>query len=205
MPGCDGATCRFAQGWRCIQPGSPGVYDIEGPVPIPGPDGTVLTVDGIRQGWGAVPRGGQAVQCWCANGAGTYANESTGCVAEVCPYPSRCVVRGEPKNGTVCTEGSESVACTKCSRRFYKFRDECRRCPSGVPPGMVLLGVTVGVFVIYVGPSLSRFSSPQAVSLLRSTITYCQVRQPEAQRSRLRCTHSACVPLLRATVPGSVL
>jgi hypothetical protein len=170
--GCVAALCTFAPGWRCRQPGSPGTYDFEGPVPIPGPDGTVFTLAGLSQGWAAVPRGGSSVQCWCANAPGTYANESFACVAEACPYPARCVARGEPGNGTACVSGAEGVACARCSRRWYRFRDECRPCPSGVPSSMVLLAVLAGAFVIFVGPALAQLASPAATALLRNIVLF---------------------------------
>jgi hypothetical protein len=165
--------CAFAPGWRCIQPGSPGRYEIEGPIPIPGPDGTRFTVDNVPQGWGEVPLA-QSITCWCANVAGTFANESFGCVAEPCPYRDRCLDRGEPNNGTVCIVGSEGTACAKCSRRWYRFRDECRPCPTGVPVSVILLGLFLGFFIIVLGPKLAQLSSPQAVALLRNLVMYMQ-------------------------------
>ncbi len=37
-------------------------------------------------------------------------------------------------------------------RSFYRYRDECRPCPTGVPVSVVLLSIGVGVFLLYVGP-----------------------------------------------------
>jgi hypothetical protein len=130
---------------------------------------------GVPQGWAQVPRA-QHLFCWCTNGVGTFANESTGCTPEPCPYPPRCVDRldGVPNNGTTCVEGSTGLACVRCSRRWYRYRDDCLPCPIGVPKSVILLGVFAGVFLLYVGPALSRLASPQAVALLRSLVMYMQ-------------------------------
>jgi hypothetical protein len=110
-------TCRFVQGWACQQPGSPGLAEIEGPIPVPGPGGTTyVNALGVPQGWGQVPRG-SVLSCWCANGPGTYANTTNNCVPEPCPYPARCVDSTVPFNGTVCVNGAEGIACISCSKR----------------------------------------------------------------------------------------
>jgi hypothetical protein len=139
--------------------------------------------NGVAQGWGEVPMHGSIV-CWCINAAGTYANESSRCIAEACPYAGRCVARFPElveANGTRCTDGSEGVACVTCSRRWYRFRDECRPCPVGVPVSVVLLAIGAGVFLIYLGPKLSKLASPQAVALLRSLVMYLQASQGSAR------------------------
>ncbi len=193
MQGCSSA-CQFLPGWKCQQPGSPGgdFADVEGPFAIPGPGGTTLTdAQGVPQGWGAVPAL-YNFSCWCANPAGTYANETLNCVAEPCPYPGRCVDRTVPNNGTACGIGSEGVACVRCSLQYYRYRDECRPCPKS-QYAVVLLGVGVGVFLLYVGPKLSKLTSPQAVALLRSLVMYLQVRAARGRvprplpLPRLRC------------------
>jgi hypothetical protein len=170
-------NCTFLAGWACQQPGSPGGYlpEIEGPRPIPGPGGTQFTdALGVPQGWGEVPLE-RSFSCWCSNPAGTYANLSTGCAAEVCPYPNRCVDGSATRNnGTVCTTGAEGIACISCSKRYYRFRDECRKCPEGVPVSIVLLAIGVGVFLLFIGPRLSKLASPQAAALLRSFVMYLQ-------------------------------
>jgi hypothetical protein len=133
VSGCDDATCRFQAGWRCQQPGSPGLPEAGGTVPMPGPGGT-QTADTA----GAVP-----LSCWCANPAGSWANTSTACAVAPCPYPERCVdaTPGVAHNGTVCARGSEGLACIRCSPRWYRSRDACLPCPAGVPAGVVLLSL----------------------------------------------------------------
>jgi hypothetical protein len=98
--------------------------EVEGPILIPGPDGTQFADElGVPQGWGQVPRR-ESMACWCANPAGTYANESTGCVAQPCPYPQRCVDRYAfaTQNGTSCVTGSQGLACAICSKRCVRAR-----------------------------------------------------------------------------------
>ncbi len=139
-------VCTFVPGWACQQPGSPGLAEIEGPIPIPGAGGTqYVDALGVPQGWGQVPQRG-SFTCWCVNAAGTFANESSGCVAEPCPYASRCVnrVAGVLNNGTSCAHGSEGLACISCVKRWYRYRDECRPCPEGIPISVVLLCIGFG-------------------------------------------------------------
>ena len=149
ITGCDQYTCLFLPGWRCQQPGSAGYVDeIEGPIPIPGEGGRqyVDPLTGVPQGWGEVPQR-SSFGCWCANAAGTFANQSTNCVAEQCPYPSRCLAdnpRLPYANGTSCILGSEGLACVLCSQRWFRSRDTCQPCPTGVPVGIVLLAIGVG-------------------------------------------------------------
>lgn len=50
----------------------------------------------------------------------------------------------------------------------------CRPCPTGVPISLVLLGVFLATFVVYLGPKLSKLTSPQALALLRSLVSYLQ-------------------------------
>ena len=157
ITGCT-ANCSFALGWRCQQPGSPGyIQEIEGPIPIPGPDNTqYVDALGVPQGWGEVPLR-TTFGCWCANVAGTYANTTRDCVPEACPYPIRCVARTLAfVNGTTCARGSEGTACITCSKRFYRLRDECVPCPTGIPVSVILLAIGLGVFLLYVGPKLSQ-------------------------------------------------
>ena len=159
ITGCDTNTCLFLPGWRCQQPGSPSYLpDEEGPIPIPGQGGVqyVDPVTGVPQGWGEVPRR-TTFGCWCANAVGTFANESTNCVAELCPYPSRCLANN-PRlpydNGTSCITGSEGLACVLCSKRWFRQRDTCQPCPTGIPVGVVLLAIGVGGASRLVQPSL---------------------------------------------------
>jgi hypothetical protein len=153
-----------------VQPGAGGTPDIPGPVRIPGPDGTYLA----GRGWGEVPQAA-ALSCWCTAPTGFFANVTTGCVAAACPFPRRCVeATFAPGNGTHCTEGSEGDACIKCSKRWYRLGADCRPCPEGVSPAVILLGIGVGIFFLYVGPKLSQLASPQAVALLRGLVMYLQ-------------------------------
>ncbi len=61
-----------------------------------------------------------------------------------------------------------------CAKRWYRYADECRECPKGVPVGVILLAVLGGGFLLYVSSMLSKFTTPQAVALLRSLIQYLQ-------------------------------
>jgi len=173
VSGCDSATCLFKPGWRCQQPGVDGLPDAEGPVRVPGPGGTNLTVNGVLQGWGEVPLA-TSVTCWCANSAGTYANTSNECVAQPCPFPVRCVDRTTPANGTVCKQGSSGAACDTCSPRWYKYNTDCLPCPSGPPVAIILLSIGLGGMLLYVGPKLTSLASPQALAVLRSLVMYLQ-------------------------------
>jgi hypothetical protein len=114
--------------------------------------------------------------CWCANAAGTFTNTSLDCVSAPCPFPGRCVDASPlaRRNGTVCSRGAGGAACTVCSLRYYRYRDECRACPTGVPVSVILLAIGLCVFVLIVGPALSQLASPAAVALLRSLLTYLQ-------------------------------
>ena len=170
VPGCDTATCAFRPGWACSQP------EDEGPIPIPGPGDSVFMQNGIAQGWGEVPYNA-TVRCWCANDAGTLANVSDDCVAQACPFPGRCVAawpQAPTANGTVCAAGADGPLCTVCITRWYKFRDECRPCPTGVPIALILLGIGVGVVVLVVGPMVAQLASPASIALLRSLVMYLQ-------------------------------
>ena len=105
---------------------------------------------------GIVPLNARLV-CSCANLAGTFANESLGCTAAACPFPARCL-----GNGTTCVDGATGPACSLCAPRWYRFRDDCLPCPHNVPPGLVLLLVGAGVFVLWLGPKIASLTTPQA-------------------------------------------
>jgi hypothetical protein len=168
--GCDPVTCTFRAGFSCVQPGVGDTPDVPGPVRIPGPDGTYL----VGRGWGEVPQH-SALNCWCTAPPGFFANTTTGCVATACPFPRRCIEAPfAPGNGTHCVEGSEGDACIKCSKRWYRLAGDCRPCPEGVSPAVILLGIGVGFFFLYVGPKLSQLASPQAIALLRGLVMYLQ-------------------------------
>ena len=64
VTGCDPVECRFNQGWKCNQP-----------------EGGIVPVNAI-------------LVCSCANGAGTFANESLNCAPFPCPFPDRCLGNG---------------------------------------------------------------------------------------------------------------
>jgi hypothetical protein len=168
------------------------VADVEGNVTIPTADGTPLVVDGIVQGWGAVPYLAR-VTCWCANAQGTYAAPADGCAPTPCPFPERCVDAAwapgntnpfVKRNGTKCIDGAEGAACLLCSKRFYRYQDSCRACPTGVPVGVILLAILGGGFLLYVSSKLSKLTTPQAVALVR-------VRGSAAAPASL---HAACMP-----------
>jgi hypothetical protein len=142
VTGCDPVACRFDAGWQCNQP------------------------DG-----GVVPLNARLV-CSCANGRGTFANESLACAPFACPFPDRCL-----GNGTTCVAGATGASCSLCAPRWYRFRDDCRPCPTGVPPGLVLLGILAGVFVMWIGPKLAKVTTPQAQG--------ARARVPRAWRVRV--------------------
>ena len=148
-----------------------GLPDIPGPVAIPGPGGTTL----IGQGWGEVPRGVN-ISCWCIAPAGSYASPDTNCISLACPFPNRCVEQNSfaRGNGTVCSTGAEGAQCTKCSKRFYRLGSECRPCPTGINPALILLGIAAAAIFLYIGPKISQLASPQAVALIRGLVTYMQ-------------------------------
>ena len=139
VTGCDPITCRFNQGWQCNQPS-----------------------DAI------VPLNARLV-CSCANAAGTYANESQGCVPTACPFEPRCL-----GNGTTCVKGTTGPLCTLCAPRHYRYRDDCRACPQGVPVGIVLIGIIVGLFALWLGPIISKLSTPQAQAIVKNIIATFQ-------------------------------
>ena len=119
---------------------------------------------------------GYNISCWCTAPLGSYASPLTNCFATPCPFPNRCVLENPalPNNGTTCTIGSTGAGCAKCSLRYYRYLNDCRPCPTGVNPAVVVLGVFLVVGLLYVGPKLAQLSSPQAVALLRSLVMYCQ-------------------------------
>jgi len=105
---------------------------------------------------GVVPTSATLV-CSCANVAGTYANETLGCAPFACPFPARCL-----GNGTTCISGAVSTACSLCAKRYYRFNDDCRPCPNGIPIGLVLLLIGAGAFFLYIGPKIAKMTTPQA-------------------------------------------
>ena len=139
VTGCDPITCRFDAGWQCNQP------DI-----------------------GIVPLNAKLI-CGCANGAGTFANESLNCLPFPCPFPARCL-----GNGTTCVDGATGPSCSLCSKRWYRWRDECRPCPEGIPPGIVLISIFAGVFVLWLGPKISKLTTPQAQAILKNLLSTFQ-------------------------------
>ena len=155
----DPVECRFNAGWKCNQPS-----------------------DGI------VPLNAILV-CSCANGVGTFANESMNCAPFPCPFPDRCL-----GNGTTCVDGATGPSCSLCSTRWYRWRDECRPCPDGVPPGIVLISVFAGIFVLWLGPKISKLTTPQAQAILKNLLSTFQylslsltLRRPSSCASSLLC------------------
>ena len=173
--GCDVSTCLARPGWVCIQPGAMGMPDRQGNVTIPGPDGQPLVKNGITQGWGAVPYY-TSVVCWCNNVAGTFTTPELDCVPQACPFPQRCIDHddGLPGNGTKCVEGSEGPGCLVCSKKWYRYNDDCVACPTGIPVGLILLAVIGGLGLLYVSSVVSQIATPQAIALLRSLVAYLQ-------------------------------
>ena len=139
VTGCDPIECRFSVGWQCNQPAT-----------------------------GIVPLNAKLV-CGCANGLGTFANESLNCLPFPCPFPDRCL-----GNGTTCVDGCTGPSCSLCSTRWYRWRDECRPCPEGIPPGLVLISVFAGIFVLWLGPKISKLTTPQAQAILKNLLSTFQ-------------------------------
>lgn len=169
-------------------------------------DGSPLVDDnGVVQGWGAVPYLA-SLSCWCANAAGTYAVPAAGCLPEPCPFPARCVDEAwtasdvnpyVKRNGTKCITGAGGAACDVCAKRWFRYIDECRPCPTGVPIGVILLALLGGGFLLYVSSKLSKLTTPQAIALLRSLIMYLQ-----ASLGSARCAACRAVPPADARHPA---
>jgi hypothetical protein len=136
-------TCTLRPGWSCNQAQYAALV---GPYRLPGPDGTSLrsSTTGELLGFGAVPTLAN-VSCWCINAAGTFTSSALDCAPFACPFPARCVdATAAPRNGTACLLGSEGSSCAVCSKRFYRWRDDCRACPDNRGVVIALLVVVSG-------------------------------------------------------------